>query len=70
MTPKLFKAEYNIKAEEFKKFLPVNVNFSFRSIAPAISLCERKYLIPLLGEDFLINSQTITTHQREKNHIV
>jgi len=50
MTPKLFKAEYNIKAEEFKKFLPVNVNFSFRSIAPAISLCERKYLIPLLGE--------------------
>ncbi len=50
MTPKLFKAEYNTKAEEFKKFLPVNVNFSFRSIAPAIALCERKYLIPLLGE--------------------
>ena len=50
MTPKLFKAEYNTKAEEFKKFLPVNVTFSFRSIAPAIALCERKYLIPLLGE--------------------
>jgi len=50
MTPKLFKAEYNTKAEEFKKFLPVNVTLSFRSIAPAIALCERKYLIPLLGE--------------------
>jgi len=50
MTPKLFKPEYNAKAEEFKKFLPVNVTFSFRSIAPAIALCERKYLIPLLGE--------------------
>ena len=51
MTPKLFKPEYNTKAEEFKQFLPVNVNFSFRSIAPAIALCERKYLIPLLGEE-------------------
>jgi len=50
MTPKLFKPEYNTKAEEFKKFLPVNVTLSFRSIAPAIALCERKYLIPLLGE--------------------
>ena len=49
MMPKLFKPEYNTKAEEFKKFLPVNVTFSFRSIAPAIALCERKYLIPLLG---------------------
>jgi hypothetical protein len=50
MTPKLFKPEFNNKAEEFKKFLPVNVTLSFRSIAPAIALCERKYLIPLLGE--------------------
>ena len=51
MTPKLFKPEFNTKAEEFKKFLPVNVTLSFRSIAPAIALCERKYLIPLLGEE-------------------
>ena len=50
MTPKLFKAEYNTKAEEFKKFLPVNVTLSCRSVAPAIALCERKYLIHLLGE--------------------
>ena len=50
MTPKLFKAEYNTKAEEFKKFLPVNVTLSFRSMSPAIALCERKYLIPLLGD--------------------
>jgi hypothetical protein len=49
MTPKLFKPEYNTKAEEFKKFLPVNVTLSFRSIAPAIALCERKYIAPLLG---------------------
>jgi hypothetical protein len=51
MIPKLFKPEYNTKAEEFKKFLPVNVTLSFRSIAPAIALCERKYLIPLLGNE-------------------
>ncbi|MDL2312676.1 hypothetical protein LJC68_07355 [Bacteroidales bacterium OttesenSCG-928-B11] len=50
MTPQLFKQENNAKAEEFKRFLPVNVTLSFRSIAPAIALCERKYLLPLLGE--------------------
>jgi len=50
MTPKLFKAEFNTKAEEFKKFLPVNVTTSFRSLAPSIASCESKYLIPVLGE--------------------
>jgi hypothetical protein len=54
MTPKLFKPEYNAKAEEFKKFLPVNVTLSFRSLAPAIALCERKYLIPLLGDELFV----------------
>jgi len=68
MTPKLFKPEYNTKAEEFKKFLPVNVNCSFRSIAPAIALCERKYIIPLLG-DALFNKLTQyyeTAEQKKK----
>jgi len=68
MTPKLFKPEYNTKAEEFKKFLPVNVNFSFRSIAPAIALCERKYIIPLLGDALfgkLVHYYT-TSEQKKK----
>jgi len=49
MTPRLFSSENNQKAEEFKNFLPVNVNCSFRSLAPAISQCENKYLLPILG---------------------
>lgn len=49
MNPQFFREEYNNKAEEFKKFLPVNVTLSFRSIAPAIALCENKYIVPLLG---------------------
>lgn len=49
MTPKLFKPENNTKAEEFKQFLPVNVTCSFRSLAPAITQCENKYLLPVLG---------------------
>ena len=51
MTPKLFRPELNAKAEEFKMFLPVNVTCSFRSLAPAIAMCERKYLLPILGDD-------------------
>lgn len=51
MTPKLFRPELNAKAEEFKMFLPVNVTCSFRSLAPAIAMCERKYLLPILGEE-------------------
>jgi len=65
MTPKLFKAEYNTKAEEFKKFLPINVTLSFRSIAPAIALCERKYLIPTLGNE-LFNK--LTEHYNTAEH--
>ena len=53
MTPRLFRPEMNTKAEEFKQFLPVNVTCSFRSLAPAIALCERKYLLPILGETLL-----------------
>lgn len=49
MTPRLFKSENNAKAEEFKRFLPVNVTCSFRSLAPAIAQCENKYLLPVIG---------------------
>ena len=50
MTPRLFRPEFNEKAEEIKQFLPVNVTCSFRSLAPSIAQCEDKYLLPLLGE--------------------
>lgn len=48
MTPKLF-TETNT-ATELKKFLPVNINFNFKNIAPAMAMAERKYLVPVLGE--------------------
>lgn len=49
MNPRLFSAEANGKAEEIKQFLPVNVTCSFRAIAPSLSQCERRYLLPVLG---------------------
>lgn len=49
MTPKLFKETENEKAQEFKKFLPVNVNCNFRSLAPALAQAENKYIVPILG---------------------
>lgn len=49
MIPKLFKENANDYAEEFKKFLPVNVNFDFKSLAPSLAKCETKYIIPILG---------------------
>ena len=50
MKTRLFRPEFNEKAEEIKQFLPVNVTCSFRSLAPSIAQCEEKYLLPLLGE--------------------
>ena len=49
MIPKLFKESENNYAAEFKKFLPVNVNFDFNSLAPSLVKCENKYIVPILG---------------------
>ena len=49
MQPRLFNSLYNDRAEEFKKYLPVNINLRFETIASHIALCEENYIRPLLG---------------------
>jgi hypothetical protein len=49
MQPHLFKKEGN--ADDFKKYVPVNVNTSFRTIAPYLGLAELNYIKPLLGDN-------------------
>ncbi len=50
MTPRLFKAENNERAGEFKEFLPVNVNLRFETLAPHLAYCEGVFVRPLLGD--------------------
>ena len=49
MQPRLFNSLYNERAEEFKKYLPVNINLRFETVASHIALCEENYIRPLLG---------------------
>lgn len=49
MNPTFFRPERNHAADEFQQSLPVNVNFSFDTIAPAIYDAEQKYLFPIVG---------------------
>lgn len=51
MEPKLFKASFNERAEEFKRYLPVNINLRFETVASHIALCEETYIRPLLGNE-------------------
>lgn len=51
MTPKLFKQENNVKAEEIKKYLPVNVTLNYRSLAPYLALAEQKYIASVIGNE-------------------
>lgn len=44
-----FKSDDNELAEEFKKFLPVNVTTSFSTLEPALVLAETKYILAVLG---------------------
>lgn len=49
--PKFFKKENNNQnAAEFKRCLPVNVNTSFTTLAPAIATAEQNHVRPLLGD--------------------
>lgn len=47
--PKFFKKDNNENAAEFKRCLPVNVNTSFVTLAPAIATVELQRVKPLLG---------------------
>lgn len=51
MEPKLFKASFNERAEEFKLYLPVNINLRYETVASHIALCEETYIRPLLGNE-------------------
>lgn len=48
--PKFFKKENNSNAAEFKRCLPVNVNTSYTTLAPAIATAEQQRLKPMIGE--------------------
>ena len=52
MTPTFFSQDRNdsAHAEEFKHFLPVNVNTAFDTLAPALGDAEHKYVRSLLGD--------------------
>jgi len=66
MIPRFFKKEKNLnKAEEIRKFLPVNVNTNFDNLASAIYMSENKYILPLLGQKLFVSMVTFyneTTH--------
>jgi len=51
MEPKLFTKEKNTNAEEFKKFIPVNVQLMYETVAPALALAEQNFIIPILGRE-------------------
>ena len=48
-----FKADENELAEEFKKFLPVNVTTSFSTLEPALVLAEEKFIRAVLGAELM-----------------
>lgn len=50
MNPTFFKPELNIHSAEFRASLPVNVNFDYGTIAPALYDAERKYIRDIVGE--------------------
>lgn len=49
MQPRLFNSDYNDRADEFKEYLPVNINLRFETLAPHIAYCEQTVFRPLLG---------------------
>ncbi len=53
MKPSFFSKELtdDLHAEEFRQFLPVNVNTAFDTLAPALADAEEKYIRPLLGDE-------------------
>ena len=69
MIPRFFKREKNVnKAEEIRKFLPVNVNTNFDNLASAIYMSENKYIFPLLGQklfDKMVTFYNEATHSGE-----
>ena len=65
MEPKLFTKEKNTKAEEFKKYLPVNVQFNYETLAPSLALVEQNFIIPILGNQLF---EALTEHYQEEHN--
>lgn len=49
MRPIFFSEDLNSSADEFRQYLPVNVNTDFNVLAPALADAELKYITPILG---------------------
>lgn len=63
MEPKLFISQFNTRAEEFKQYLPVNINLRYETLASHIALCEETYIRPLLGKPlFLRMADFVSDH--------
>lgn len=54
MDSKFFNREKNDNAEEFKKFLPANVQFSYDSINPALVNVEEVFIKKLLSKELFV----------------
>ena len=50
----LFTSQFNTLAEEFKQYLPVNINLRYETLASHIALCEETYIRPLLGKPLFL----------------
>jgi len=60
----IFKKENNPKAEEFRKYIAVNISLSFDNLRPYIDSAERKFLMPLLGKS--LYDQLITFYNSDQ----
>ncbi len=65
MTPQLFSDSSNINAEEFKKYIPVNINLRFETISSYLISSENKYIKPLLGESLF--EKLVLHYQNEES---
>lgn len=54
MKPYFFSPEKNYDAEEFRQYLPFNVNVDFEVLASGIEDAEHKYIVPILGEQLTL----------------
>ena len=67
MNPTFFKPEHNIHSAEFRSSLPVNVNFDYGTIAPALYDAERKYIYDIVGESLW---QQLADYYHNTSHTV